>query len=112
MTSGKNRSFSDTPRGALELREVAVHREEAQRHVRLAARQVADEVLQRQHRAVDDAHRRGARPRAAEAGEAALDRSRRTSVAPVQAHHAQRPAHLVQVLGARAQRVRILRRGA
>jgi hypothetical protein len=35
------------------LRQIAVHREEAQRNIRLATRQVADEVLERQHRAVD-----------------------------------------------------------
>jgi hypothetical protein len=106
--SGKNRSFSDTPRLPLQLREVAVHREQAQRHVGLAARQVADEVLQREHRAVDDAHRRAlgrASPKPAKLPSIASQNASR----PIRAHHAQRSAHLVQVLGQGRARPRLRR---
>ena len=93
---------------ALQLRELPIDGKQPQRHVRLAARHVVDELLQGEHRAVDDADRRRAGPRAVRSREAAFDRFAEARRA-AQPHHAQRPAHLVQVLGAYAERSGIVR---
>jgi hypothetical protein len=95
---------------AEQARQVAIHAVEAQRHVRVPPRELADEGLQRVHRAIDHAHRRRRGLRRAHARKASFDclaHPRRAA----QAHHAQRPAHLVQVLGARLQHRGVLRRG-
>ena len=93
---------------ALQGRKLPVLREQAQRHVRLAAPESIDKIAQRQHRPIDDPDRRARRLRAVSAGEAAFERFAELRRA-AQPDHPQGAAHLVQVVRARPQHCRIPR---
>ena len=86
---------------AVQRRELLVDRVEHERLVGLAALQSFDELLERQDRAVEHRDRGAVGKRAAKTAEPRFDRlaeSRRAG----EAHHAQRPAHLVHVARGRA----------
>ena len=82
----------------LQLGELAITRIEPQRHVRVAARNVVDELLQLERRPVEDLTSGGV-----QAGNARLERFAEARGAG-EPHHAERTAHLVQVLGAAGDR--------
>ena len=94
---------------ALQRGQRLVRRIEAQRHIRLAARHVVDESFQLGDGALDDLGRLAAR--AIEPVERRLERLAEARRAG-EPDHVERAAHLVQVLGAAAERPCVERRGA
>jgi len=96
---------------AVQRRELLVHRVERERLVRLAALQSLDELLQREHRAVEHRDGGGVGKRAVQAAEPGFDRLAEARRAG-ETDHAQRAAHLVHVARARLQQRAVLRVGA
>src|SRR2546421_9378028 len=94
---------------ALQLGQRLIRSIETQRHVRLAARHVVDESFQFGDGALDDLGRLAAR--AIEPVERRLERLAEARRAG-EPDHVERAAHLVQMLGAAAERPRAERRGA